>query len=125
MLSVQACASSGAANTAKVTESSPDRITAAEINATTGASSAYDLVRRLRPRWLNATATGSIGGGSITSQVLLVYLDGTRLGDIESLKTLTASGIATMQYLDAVRAATVLRDVGSEAISGAIVITTH
>jgi hypothetical protein len=125
LLSAQGCASSGTAGTAKVTESSPDRITATEIAATTGASSAYDLVRRLRPRWLNAAATGSIGGGSIRSQSLLVYLDGVKLGDVESLKTLTTSGITTMQYLDAVRAATVLRDVGSEAISGAIVITTH
>ncbi len=44
---------------------------------------------------------------------------------MESLTTLTASGIIGMQYLDAVRAATVLRDVGSEPIGGAIVITTH
>jgi hypothetical protein len=125
VLSGQACASSAASNTATVTESSPDRITVAEISATSGANSAYDLVRRLRPRWLQATATGSIGGGSITSQAILVYLDGIKLGGVESLKTLTPSGITGMQYLDAVRAATVLRDVGSEPIGGAIVITTH
>jgi hypothetical protein len=119
------CASSGgSAPAAKVAESSPDRITSVEIAATTGAQTAYDLVRRLRPRWLQAGATGSIGGGRATSQVLLVYLDGNRLGTAEALRTLSASGIKSMQYYDAVRAATVLREVGSDPITGAIVITT-
>lgn len=92
----------------------------------TGATTAYDLVRRLRPRWLQSSgAPASIAGGRISSQVLLVYLDGNRLGSVEALRSLTSSGIKTMQYYDAVRAATVLRDVGSEPISGAIVITTR
>jgi hypothetical protein len=119
------CASSGTPGTAKVTESSPDRLTAVEIESQGGAQTAYDVVRRLRPRWLQAGATGSIGGGRIQSQVLLVYLDGNKLGTAETLRTLTATGIKSMQYYDAVRAATILREVGSEPISGAIVITTH
>lgn len=122
-LAANACASSGTTGT-RVTESNPDRLTTAEIQATQGASTAFDLVRRLRPRWLTAGNTGSISGG-IRSQVLLVYLDGNRLGTAESLRSLNASGIKTMQYLDAVRAATILKEVGSEPISGAIVITTH
>jgi hypothetical protein len=107
-----------------VRESSPDRITSVEIEASTGAQTAYDLIRRLRPRWLQAGPTGSIGGGRVSQQVLLVYLDGNRLGTAEALRTLSASGIKSMQYYDAVRAATVLREVGSEPISGAIVIST-
>jgi hypothetical protein len=126
LASAAACASSsGASGASKVSESSPDRITATEIEATTGASTAYDLVRRLRPRWLQGGAPASIAGGRVTGQVLLVYLDGNRLGSAEALRTLSASGIKSMQYYDAVRAATVLREVGSEAISGAIVISTH
>jgi hypothetical protein len=122
---VSACASSSA-STPRATESSPDRVTSAEIEAVTGATTAYDLVRRLRPRWLQSTgAPASIAGGRISSQVLLVYLDGNRLGSVEALRSLTSSGIKTMQYYDAVRAATVLRDVGNEPISGAIVITTR
>ena len=124
LLYVPACASSGTSAESKVRESSPDRITSVEIEATTGAQTAYDLVRRLRPRWLQAGTTGSIGGGRVSQQVLLVYLDGNRLGTMESLRTLTASGIKSMQYYDAVRAATILREVGSEPISGAIVIST-
>ena len=117
---LSACAST---TTHRVTESSPDLVTSVEINATPVAT-AYDLVNRLRPAWLRQGRTGSIGGGSISSQVTLVYLDGTRLGGIDALRSLSASGIRSMQYLDATRAATILRDPGSEAISGAIVIVT-
>ena len=121
-----ACASSGssASGASTVNESSPDRITSVEIEKTQGASNAYDLVRRLRPRWLQTSGTGSIGGGRIQGQSILVYLDGNRLGTIEALKTLSASGIKTMQYYDATRAATVLREIGSDPIAGAIVVST-
>ncbi len=123
-LSSAACASSGTA-TPRVTESSPDRMVSAEIEATSGASTAFDLVRRLRPRWLQGGETGSIGGGRVTTQVLLVYLDDNRLGGVEALRSLDASGIKSMQYYDAVRAATILREVGSEPIAGAIVVRTR
>jgi hypothetical protein len=119
-----ACASSGTpAN--RTNESSPDRVTSVEIEATAGASNAYDLVRRLRPRWLTGGGVSSIGRSQIEGQVLLVYLDGNKLGSVEALRTLTVSGIKSMQYYDAVRAATVLRDVGSQPISGAIAINTR
>jgi hypothetical protein len=124
-LSFTGCASSGTPASTRVTESSPDRITTIEIQATSGAQTAYDLIRRLRPRWLQqAGTTASIAGGRITGQVLLIYLDGNRLGTAEALRTLSASGIKSMQFYDAVRAATILREIGSEPISGAIVITT-
>ena len=125
LLYVPACASSGGGTApSKVRESSPDHITSVEIEATSGAQNAYDLIRRLRPRWLQQGATGSIGGGRVQQQVLLVYLDGNRLGTAESLRTLSLSGVKSMRYYDAVRAATILREVGSDPISGAIVIST-
>jgi hypothetical protein len=115
---MSACASSQAN---KVSESSPDLITSVEVDATP-VPTAYDLVVRLRPAWLRQRGTGSIGRG-VSSQVILVYMDGQRLGGIDALKTVNTSGIRTVRYLDATRAATVLQDPGSEAISGAIVIT--
>jgi hypothetical protein len=51
-------------------------------------------------------------------------LDDARIGDVQSLRTISTSGVATLRYYDAARAATVLRDPGSEPIAGAIVITT-
>lgn len=60
----------------------------------------------------------------MASQITLVYLDGNKVGDAESLKSLTAIGISSMQWMDAARAQTLLRDIGSEPIVGAIVLTT-
>lgn len=121
MLIGSACASSGTGGTPR---SSPDLITTAEINSTTAAS-AYDLVLRLRPNWLRQGRPASIGGGAISRQVLVVYLDGNRLGGVETLRTLSANGIRSMQFLSATRAAVVLRDPGSEALAGAIVVNTR
>lgn len=115
-----ACASGGTHN---ISESSRDKVTSVEIDATP-ASSAYDLVNRLRPHWLRQGGTGSIGGGSIQSQVTLVYLDGSRVGTLEALRSISASGIRTMEWIPATRAAVVLTDVGSDAINGAISLRT-
>ncbi|HEX7424280.1 MAG TPA: hypothetical protein VF311_10420 [Terriglobales bacterium] len=118
--SLAACASSG---TARSTPRSSDQITSAEI-ASSSASNAYALVERLRPQWLRAAGVGSIGGGARTRMVV-VYLDGSRLGDIQSLRQLSVDGIKSMQWLDAVRAATVLNPPGSDPIAGAIMIKTQ
>jgi len=117
---LSACAS---APTRSTSHSSSDRVTSAEI-ATAGASNALELITRLRPNWLRQPTTGSLGAG-IHNQVIVVYLDGHRLGDVTSLRTLSADGIRSMQWLDAIRAATVLTEVGSDAIAGAILIKTH
>ncbi|HMA20506.1 MAG TPA: hypothetical protein VKO87_06860, partial [Gemmatimonadaceae bacterium] len=104
-LVLTACASSGAKPT--ISESSRDKVTSIEI-ANTEAATAYDLVNRLRPQWLRAGGTSSIGGGSIQNMVTLVYLDGHRIGTIETLRTITAAGISSMEWIPATRAAIVL-----------------
>ena len=102
-------------------ESSPDYITSLEV-AATPVSNVHDLIYRLRPNWLR-TQTGSIAGNT-RSQVIVVYLDNVRIGDIQSLRTISTSGVQSLRYYDATRAATVLRSPGSDPIAGAIVITT-
>jgi hypothetical protein len=119
-VSFAACASTG---TSSGTRRAPDLIAGDEI-ASSGAANALEAVTRLRPNWMRARGTGSIAGGRIQSQVIVVYLDGQRLGDITSLRMLSVVGIQSMQWLDAARAATVLSGLGSEAIAGAIVIKT-
>jgi hypothetical protein len=116
-----ACASSGTGATAR---SNPDAITRAEVNAS-NATNAYELIGRLRPNWLRATATGTIGGGSITSQAILVYLDRQRLESLDALKTLSVDVIDSASWLDPARVQTVLPDVPSGPIAGAIVIRTR
>ena len=102
-------------------QSSSDYITSVEV-AATPVSNAYDLISRLRPNWLRVE-TGSIRSNT-RSQVIVVYLDDTRIGDVTSLRTISTSGIQSLRYYDATRAATVLRNPGSDPIAGAIVIST-
>ncbi len=114
-----ACASG--VGTTSASRASPDKISRSEI-AQSSASNAYELVDRLRPDWLRGRGTASISAGRISNPVVLVYLDGHRLGDLTALRTMSVSGIDSMQWLDATRAETVLTGVGSDAIAGAIVI---
>ena len=119
---VTACASSGSGSSGA--RSSPDRIERAEITKS-NASNAYELINRLRPNWLRATNPGSIGGGVTRTQMILVYLDGQRLEDMNALKTISAASIQSGQWIDSARAATVLRDVPTGPIAGAILLKTQ
>jgi hypothetical protein len=112
-----ACASAGAGAASPATKTSPNLITAAEIDAG-DFRSAYDVVQRLRPNWFTKAAGGSqaIGGGS----GLLVYLDNTRMGGVEALRDLTPGGIQSLEYMDASTAQSKLPGIGSSVISGAI-----
>ena len=123
-LVASACASSGAGPKPKVSESSSDKVTSIEIDQAPS-NNVYDLIYRLRPHWLRAGATGSIGGGTSRNQVTLVYLDGNKLGGIETLRSLSASGIKSMEWLSASRASVVLSDIGSDPIAGAISLHTR
>lgn len=129
IVALTACASSGTAGStstgaASTQQRAPDLITSDEIT-TSGASNAYEVVTRLRPNWMRSQGTASIAGGSTTSQMIAVFMDNQRLGDITSLRMVSVSGIKSMQWLDAARAQTVLSGLGSDPISGAIVIKTR
>ena len=113
--------SQAGAQPAAARSSSPDYVTSIEVQAAT-ASNAYELISRLRPRWLQPQPTGSLAGQR--NQIIAVYLDGIRMGDLAALRSISVTGIKTMQFYDATRAATVLRDPGSTPVAGAIVITT-
>ena len=121
--SFAAACSSTPSSGSRVNQASRDNITSVEIEATS-ASSALDLVSKLRPHWLRQGGTASIGGGAITSQVTLVYLDGNRLGGVDALRSISAGSVRSLQWIPATRAAIVLPDVGNEAIAGVISVRT-
>lgn len=121
LIASMACAATGAGP--RVSESSRDNVTSMEI-ANTPAASAFDLVNRLRPQWLRPGGPSSMGGGTLSTPVTLVYLDGNKLGSIEVLRSISASGIKSMSWISATRAAVVLTDVGNDAIAGAISLKT-
>lgn len=122
MLALAACASAGVSGA--TTRANPDKITRSEIYSS-NASNAYELVSRLRPNWLRPAPTGSIAGGVVRSQAILVYLNGQRLEDLNALKTISADGLESAQWIDASRVQTVLSDVPSGAVAGAIVLKTR
>lgn len=126
-LGASGCASSGTSAT-KAKSNSSSVLNRAEI-ATTNLTSAYDVVTTLRPAWLRPagmTTTGlGVTGGSSNQKQVLVYLDGMRLGGIESLRTITTSAITSMEYLSPTQAATRVRDNGGEVASAVILVVTR
>jgi hypothetical protein len=95
--------------------SNSNLITQAEI-AEAGTSDAYQLVQRLRPVWLQTRgATSFTQGGDVA-----VYMDGTKVGEREALRSIRTDDIESIEFLDAGKAQ--LRfGVGHE--NGAILVT--
>lgn len=116
---VLASACSGNANSARGPSRDRNMITTEEL-ATVNGLSAYEVVQRLRPHWLNARG-GARSLGLRTE--IVVFSDNIRLGGVEALRNLPANGIRQMEYLDGPSASNRLPGVGSgEHIAGAIVI---
>lgn len=130
LLTVGACASAatGGSNEPKT---SSIRITKAEIDAT-AASSAYDVVSQLHPDWLRpprssmsgAIGTGQAGSTAMRTPLVLVYVDGVRMGGLDQLRSLSAGSIMSIEYADATRVASVVRDLGAVAPDAAILVST-
>lgn len=98
----------------------PERITYEELQSS-DAQNAYELVQRLRPRWLQ-----SRGSRSLTmSTGILVFLNDSRLGGLESLRQISKEGIASMRYLDAAQAIAELPGIGSQHAEAVIVVSTR
>ncbi|MEO6332496.1 MAG: hypothetical protein ABIV11_11085 [Gemmatimonadaceae bacterium] len=66
-----------------------------------------------------------MSGARVSNQTLRVYLDGVRFGGVESLRTLNASQITSMEFLTATRAASEVRDVGTGPIGPVIMVNTR
>jgi hypothetical protein len=96
LLAACASGSGGAARTsASVARRDPNLITAEEIAAKPGPT-LYDVVRALRPAWMmrnRPTALMPQNEGE-----LIVYVDGTRYGNIESLRQFVPNAVQTVRY---------------------------
>lgn len=132
LLTAGACATAGTAGTGSGGQkSSSTRITKAEINAIS-AGSAYDVVSQLHPEWLRppkpgmsgALSASQTGAGTALSAaaVVMVYLDGVRLGGIDQLRSLTAASVMSIEYADSNRVASVIRDTSTP--DAAILVST-
>lgn len=94
----------------------PNRITTQEIDDAPH-SDAYDLVRRLRPRWLQSRGARSV---TQTSDIV-VYLDNVQIGGPRSLRDIQPSSVAELVYLDP---ATATQRWGTGHPYGAILVVT-
>ncbi|MBW3569908.1 MAG: carboxypeptidase-like regulatory domain-containing protein [Gemmatimonadetes bacterium] len=85
-----------------------------EVEATT-VTSAFELVQTLRPQWLRARGSDGLrftpfetrdeSGVNISDESpIIVYLDGRRLGPLETLRSITHGDIDRVEYYDAVEA---------------------
>jgi hypothetical protein len=74
-----------------------------EIRAADAGPSAYEAIRRLRPEYLTRRATPEPGDSEEGFPV--VYLDGVRLGGLETLKNIPLDTITRIRFLRASEAA--------------------
>lgn len=63
-------------------------------------SNLYDLIRVYHPTWFNTRGQNSFN----SENPIMVYLDGTRLGDIEALRGLSPHHVQEIRYLSAAQA---------------------
>jgi hypothetical protein len=85
------------------------------------AGSLYEVVQRLRPRWLTVRGGQSMSG--IPTDIL-VFQNQTNLGTVDALRQLPANTAACLAFLDGPTAAATLPGLGSRHVAGAIVIDT-
>ena len=102
---IMACApASGTSGTsgASAAPRRADYLTAEEIvGANADVATAYEALSRLRPNWLVSHGTTSFNPGN---GFAIVYVDGQRYGDVNSLRNIQASQIADIHYYDVTQA---------------------
>lgn len=91
---------SGCSSTGESSGSSgaSDHIEFEEIQAIE-ASDAYQIVQRLRPRWLRSRGVMSINNPTPTTPV--VYVDRVRHGQVSALRQIEAGSVLELRYLNA------------------------
>lgn len=98
-----------------------DLLTREQIMSVTGATNLYEVVQRLRPRWLDARG-GERSFGLSTD--IVVYQDQTFLGDVDTLGQLSPNMAWELRWLDGTTASATLPGLGSRHVVGAIILST-
>lgn len=98
--------------------SQSDMISLAEIEQRGPFSNMYDLVQILRPRWLRSQGPDTFMAGQGQVQV---HIDGNWVGSVQSMRSLAAHGVTSVQWLSPVDAAA---RYGLDHGHGAIVVST-
>ena len=86
------------------------------------ATNLYDVIRRLRPRWLQVRSTRSFN----METLIAVMQNDMYLGDAETLKEMAPELAYEIQYMDGTRAATAIPGLMSgQHIEAAIIVRTR
>jgi hypothetical protein len=86
------------------------------------ATNLYDVIRRLRPRWLQVRSTRSL---NMETEIAVLQND-MYLGSVDELREMTPELAYEIRYLDGVRAAAAIPGLTSgRHIEGAIIISTR
>jgi hypothetical protein len=96
------CAPTSATSGASLTGLPPRRgnlLTAEEIvGANADVNTAYDAVARLRPNWLTGHGVTSGNDNGAGTEYALVFVDGQRYGDLNSLHNIPAYHVGNVRY---------------------------
>lgn len=95
-----------------------DIITADEISTASG-QTVFEVVRALRPAWLRRSRPTAMMQQNESE--LLVYVDGARFGDVESLRQIAPSTVQNIRYYSSSAAQAKF---GPGNLQGAIEVTT-
>ncbi|MDP2956876.1 MAG: hypothetical protein Q8N53_10695, partial [Longimicrobiales bacterium] len=99
-----------------------DVITREQIMATEGVRNMYELVQRLRPRWLTMRSQDRSFG---MATEIAVFQGQTYLGNIETLRQLGHTMAYELRWMDGPTAMSTLSGAGAgKHLSGAIIIVT-
>ena len=94
-----------------------DRLTSEDIGSV-DVGSLYEVVQRLRPRWLEVRGTA----GFQTDSAVLVFMDRTYLGGVDELRSLGPEAANSLQFMRAAQAQAELRAPPGRSMAAAIVI---
>ena len=98
VFSLEGCAAAGTGP-----GTSRNLITRAQIEESR-AITAYDVIRALHPQWLRARGQ-TVGLANATPVTPTVFMDGTRMGELDVLNAYQVRDIEEIRYLDPGRAA--------------------
>jgi hypothetical protein len=117
LLAGGACSSNRSAGDRSVSTRA-NLITFEEIQQRGPFSNLYDMVRNLRPRWVQAQGPDTFMGAQGEVQV---HMDGNRLGSVDALKRMSPSGVTRVEWVAPIDAAARF---GLDHSHGAILIST-
>jgi hypothetical protein len=100
--------------------SDPHFITPEEI-AASNASNLYELVNRLRPRWMQVRAARTF---DMREGEIVVYQGQTYLGHLDALRQMNIDAAYAMRYLDGATASASLPGLVGRRVEAAIIIYT-